>query len=160
MSDTTETLSAIADGEGPVLESLTDMELDTLENCGLDEKTYTMLRVAALIAMDAPPVSYEMNVDTASGILDPEELQSILIAVAPVIGSARAASAAATILDAFFVDADADEIEEAADEDDEHLDVEAAEHIDTLAEDRASEQTAQRDEDEEAASDERELATV
>ncbi len=160
MSDTTETLSAIADGEGLVLESLTDLELDTLESSGLDEKIYTMLRVAALIAMDAPPVSYEMNVDTASGILDPEELRSILIALAPVIGSARAASAAATILDAFFVDADVDEIEEAADEDDEHLDVEAAERIDDLAEDRGARHAAQRAEDQEDVSDERELATV
>lgn len=159
MSDSTQTLCAIADGEGAMLETLADMDLDTRERSGLDEKTYTMLRVAALIAMDASAVSFEMSVDSAQGILDPDELQAILIAIAPVVGSARIASAASTILDVFFVDAD-EGIEEVADEDDEHLDVEAAEHIDTLAEDRGSEPPAQSSEDEEGASDERVLETV
>jgi hypothetical protein len=105
-------LSAIACGDAEVLEALTDSSLNTLEQSGTDLKTYTMVRIAALIAMDAAPVSYAITVEGAAEVLEPEEIQSILVALAPVVGSARIACAASNILDVYF-----DELVEEEDDD-------------------------------------------
>ena len=96
-------LTSIAQGDAPVLERLVAMNLDSLEGSGLDEKTYFMVRLAALVAMDAAPVSYLMNLGLAreAGVTL-EEAQGTLIAIAPMVGSARVASAAGKILRAAF----------------------------------------------------------
>ena len=153
MTETTQTLSAIAYGEAAVLETLADMNLDTSELSGLDEKTYMMVRIAGLVAMDAPPASYIINVDAAVDVLEPGDLQGILVALAPVVGSARIASAALNILDVFMAEADAGEMEEAADE--------AEPDLSMLVEESAPKHAPMQDEDEEYADDdERELETV
>jgi alkylhydroperoxidase/carboxymuconolactone decarboxylase family protein YurZ len=112
MPDTADALSAIAYGDSLVLETLTEMTLNTLEPSGLDLKTYTMVRIAALVAMDAPPVAYVISVEAAMEVLEPEDIQAVLVALAPVVGSAKVASASSTILDVYFDEAD-DEIVEA-----------------------------------------------
>lgn len=58
-----------------------------------------LARVAALIAVDAPPLSYLTNI---AGELDlnVDEVRGILTAVAPIVGSARVASATKNIADA------------------------------------------------------------
>jgi 4-carboxymuconolactone decarboxylase len=97
------TLGSIAQGEAPVLERLVAMNLDSLENSGLDLKTYFLVRLGALVAMDAAPVSYLMNLGLAADAgVTVEEAQGTLIAIAPVVGSARVASAAGKILRAAF----------------------------------------------------------
>jgi alkylhydroperoxidase/carboxymuconolactone decarboxylase family protein YurZ len=97
------TMEGLAQGDAPVLESLVAMNLDSLEHCGLDEKTYWLTRLAALVAMDAAPVSYVMNLGLAADAgVTLEEAQGTLIAIAPVVGSARVASAAGNILRAVF----------------------------------------------------------
>ncbi|HEX5771171.1 MAG TPA: carboxymuconolactone decarboxylase family protein [Nocardioidaceae bacterium] len=96
-------MTSIAQGDTPVLERLVAMNLDSLEGSGLDEKTYFLVRLAALVAMDAAPVSYLMNLGLAreAGVTL-EEAQGTLIAIAPMVGSARVASAAGKILRAAF----------------------------------------------------------
>ena len=97
------TLGSIAQGDAPVLERLVAMNLDSLENSGLDETTYFLVRLAALVAMDAAPVSYLVNLGLASEAgVTLEQAQATLIAIAPVVGSARVASAAGKILRAAF----------------------------------------------------------
>lgn len=97
------TLGSIAQGEAPVLERLVAMNLDSLEHSGLDLKTYFLARLAALVAMDAAPVSYLMNLGLAADAgVTVEEVQGTLIAIAPVVGSARVASASGKILRAAF----------------------------------------------------------
>ena len=97
------TLGSIAQGDAPVLERLVAMNLDSLENSGLDEKTYFLARLAALVAMDAAPVSYVMNLGLAADMgVTLEDVQGTLIAIAPVVGSARVAAAAGKILRGAF----------------------------------------------------------
>ena len=97
------TLASISQGDTPVLEQLLAMNLDSLANCGLDEKTYFMVRLAALVAMDAAPVSYVINLSLAADAgVTLEEAQGLLIAIAPVVGSARVAAAAGNILRGAF----------------------------------------------------------
>lgn len=96
-------LTSIAQGDAPVLESLVAMNLNSLEGSGLDERTYFLARLAALVAMDAAPVSYLMNLGLAADVgVTLEEVQGTLVAIAPVVGSARVASAAGKILRAAF----------------------------------------------------------
>ena len=83
-------MTALAEGEAPVLETLAQMTLDTFERSALDAQTYTLVRLAALAAMDAAPVSYLLNLGVAEDIGVPmEKVQGMLVAIAPVVGSAR-----------------------------------------------------------------------
>jgi alkylhydroperoxidase/carboxymuconolactone decarboxylase family protein YurZ len=92
-------LDRIAQGEAPVLETLLAMNLDALERSGLDDETYLLVRLAALVAMDAPPMSYAITFGAAaeSG-LTAEKAQAVLVAIAPIVGSARVTAAAGAIL--------------------------------------------------------------
>ncbi|WP_240138260.1 carboxymuconolactone decarboxylase family protein [Streptomyces sp. MUM 178J] len=82
----------------PVLDTLAAMTVDSLERCGLDEGTLILTRIAALAAMDAPAISYLAHVDPAlKANLTAEQLQDVLVAIAPVVGTARVMSAAGHI---------------------------------------------------------------
>jgi hypothetical protein len=57
-----------------------------------------LVRIAALAAVGAQPLSYVLNAAAAAGTgLTLEDAQGILIAAAPIIGTARTAAAAANI---------------------------------------------------------------
>ncbi len=102
-------LGALAQGDAPVLETIAQMHLDTLERSGLDERTYFLVRLAALVALNAPPASYLVNIGAAvdAGV-GPEEMRGALVAIAPVVGSARVVAAAGNALRAFGLAALAD----------------------------------------------------
>ena len=78
----------------PVLDTLTDMTAASVEHNSLSPRDLVLARVAALIAVDAPPVSWFAN---ASAIEESgqaaEDVQGIMIAVAPVVGGPRVAAA-------------------------------------------------------------------
>lgn len=102
--ETQEKLTNVARGSAPVLEQLAAMTLDTLDNSGLDEQTYHLVRLAALVAADAAPVSYLVNLGAAADAgVTLEQAQGVLVAISPVVGSARIASAAGKLLRAFGV---------------------------------------------------------
>ena len=61
-------------------------------------KHFMLVRIAALAATGAPPASYLLNLEVADELgLSVEQVQGVLIAIAPVIGSARVASAGSSI---------------------------------------------------------------
>ncbi len=92
-------LGRIAAGDAPVLETLLEMNLDAAERSGLDAETYLLVRLAALVAMDAAPVSYLITQGAgADAGLTIEQAQAVLIAIAPVVGSARVTAAAGAIV--------------------------------------------------------------
>jgi len=88
----------------PVLDTLAAMTAESIARCGLDDNGLVAARIAALAAVDAPAGSYLMHVGPAidAGVTV-EQVQDILIAVAPIIGTARTLSAAAKITDALGV---------------------------------------------------------
>jgi 4-carboxymuconolactone decarboxylase len=95
-----------------VLDLLARMTEDSIEASGLDEETLMIARIAALVAVDAPPASYLMNLGAAGEVgLDEAEVRGVLAAVAPIVGTARVASAATNIVRALGV---ADELAELA----------------------------------------------
>ncbi|MEU2736606.1 hypothetical protein ABZ656_14550 [Streptomyces sp. NPDC007095] len=82
----------------PVLDTLAAMTLDSVERCGLPADTLILTRIAALAAMDAPPVSYLAHIDPAIETnLTAEQVQDVLVAVAPIVGTAKVMAAAANI---------------------------------------------------------------
>ena len=92
-------LSRIAAGDAPVLETLLEMNIDAAERSGLDAETYLLVRLAALVAMDAAPVSYLITLGAgAEAGLTMEKAQAVLVAIAPVVGSARVTAAAGAII--------------------------------------------------------------
>jgi len=88
----------------PVLDTLAAMTNDTIERCGLDERTLILTRIAALAAMDAPAISYAAHIGPAlqSGLTS-EQLQDVLVAIAPVVGTARVMAAAGNIAEALGI---------------------------------------------------------
>ena len=72
-----------------------------------------LVRIAALVAVDAPPVSYLLNLGAANEIgLDPEQVRGVLAAIAPIVGTARVASATGKIVDALEVAIEVAELDE------------------------------------------------
>ena len=82
----------------PVLDTLAQMNEGTLERSGLDPATFMLVRIAALAASGAPPVSYLMNLEAASELgVEPEQVQGVLVAIAPVVGGAAIAAAGSSL---------------------------------------------------------------
>ena len=77
-----------------------------------------LARIAALAAVGAPPASYLVNAGTAvdAGITL-EDVQGVLIAVAPIVGTARVVSAAGNIARALGIAVAAIEAELEAEDD-------------------------------------------
>ena len=87
-----------APSETPVLDLLAAMNAASIEQSELDPKSLMLVRLAALAAVDAPPVSYLLNLGLASDAgVEATDVQQVLIGIAPVVGSARVASAAGKI---------------------------------------------------------------
>ncbi|TDU73973.1 carboxymuconolactone decarboxylase [Streptomyces sp. KS 21] len=90
--------------DAPVLDTLAAMTVDSIEHCNMDEKTLIITRIAALVAMDAPAISYLAHINPAvKADFTVEQLQDVLVAIAPVVGTARVMSAAGHIAQAFGV---------------------------------------------------------
>jgi alkylhydroperoxidase/carboxymuconolactone decarboxylase family protein YurZ len=94
----------MATGEAPVLEALVEINAVSLARVELDPATLLLVRIAALVAVDAPPASYLMHVGPAveSGVRL-EDVQDVLVAVAPIIGAPRVLRAAGAITKALGV---------------------------------------------------------
>ncbi|WP_035804869.1 hypothetical protein [Kitasatospora mediocidica] len=90
--------------ETPVLDTLAAMTIDSVERCGMAPDMLILTRIAALAAMDAPTISYLAHIDPAmkSG-LTAAQLQDVLVAIAPIVGTARVMSAAGHIAEALGI---------------------------------------------------------
>jgi hypothetical protein len=82
----------------PLLDTLAAMTAVSIEQCDLDARELMLARLAALAAVGAPPASYLANAGTASDVgVTLDDVQGLLIAVAPIIGTARTVTAAGNI---------------------------------------------------------------
>lgn len=89
----------------PVLDAVTEMNLAPLANLKeLDIETVMLVRFAALVALDAPPPSYLVNLDAGvEAGLDEGKVKEVLLVLAPLVGSARIVSAGTKILRAMGI---------------------------------------------------------
>ena len=85
--------------ETPVLDTLTDINATSVEHSQFMPRELMIARIAALVAVDAPPGSYLANAGAAadSGVTE-KDVQEVMIAVAPVVGTAKVMSAGGNIM--------------------------------------------------------------
>lgn len=85
----------------PVLSTLAEINAVSLERTNLSPESLILVRLAALIAMDAPPTSYLAHVGPAAEAgVTLEQAQDVLVAVAPIVGAPRALAASEKMLEA------------------------------------------------------------
>ena len=90
--------------DNPVLDTLTDMTAASVDHNSLSPREFMIARLAAMVAVDAPPISYFVSASAIeeSG-LTAEDIQGVMIAVAPVTGAPRVMSAGGHILRALGI---------------------------------------------------------
>jgi len=97
--DTHEVLTGISVGDVSILDTAIGMRELGREVTGLDARTYALVKIAALIALDAPPASYAWQIGNA---LDegatPEDILGVLRAVAFQVGGPKVVAAAPEIM--------------------------------------------------------------
>jgi alkylhydroperoxidase/carboxymuconolactone decarboxylase family protein YurZ len=106
-------LAALAIGQTMVLEQgaeLRELRETLREGSGLDPRTFSLVKIAALVAIDAPPASFIVQVQMAldSGA-SPRDILGVLAAIAPQVGIPRVVAAAPEIMIALDLDLPADE---------------------------------------------------
>jgi 4-carboxymuconolactone decarboxylase len=97
--DTHEVLTGISVGDASMLDTAIGMRELGREVTGLDARTYALVKIAALIALDAPPVSYAWQIGNAldEGVT-PEDILGVLRAVAFQVGGPKVVAAAPEIM--------------------------------------------------------------
>ena len=90
--------------DNPVLDTLTDMTAASVDHNSLSPREFMISRLAAMVAVDAPPISYFVSASAIeqSG-LTAEDIQGVMIAVAPVTGAPRVMAAGGHILRALGI---------------------------------------------------------
>ena len=64
----------------------------------LDLRTLHLVRVAAMAAVGMPKVGWEINLELMDDEVTADELDAALVAIAPIIGTARYLEAVATLV--------------------------------------------------------------
>lgn len=96
---TREALSGFALSDPELLLEGLELRTDWQERSGLDARAFSLVKIAALIALDAPPSSYLWQVANALGSgCTPEDLLGVLKAIAPQVGGPRVVAAAPEIM--------------------------------------------------------------
>ena len=102
--------------ETPVLDLLACMTADSLAASSLDSEELMLVRIAALVAVDAPPVSYLLNLAVGADVgIDADRVRGVLAAIAPIVGTPRVASATGKIAEALEVAIEVVELDEEGD---------------------------------------------
>lgn len=103
-----DTLRSLALNDEQFVDSVLGMGHDTIDASGLDPKTHALIRLAASLAVDSAPSSYQSIAQAALATgATFDELVGCLIAVAPTVGLARVVSAAPELALALGYDVDA-----------------------------------------------------
>ena len=96
---THDALARISLGRVEALESILELREAEREVAGLDERTLGLVKIAVLVALDAPPASYASHVASAiEGGATAEDILGVLRAVAPHVGGPRVVAAAPEIM--------------------------------------------------------------
>ena len=94
-----EVLNALAHGDPDLLAAGLEIRANWEAKSGLDARSYALVKLAAIMALDAPPASYLWQVANAleSGAT-PEDLIGVLIAIAPQVGGPKLVAAAPELM--------------------------------------------------------------
>jgi hypothetical protein len=93
--------------ENPLLDTIVGINAVSLSNLDNSLEAILLVRLAALVAVDAPPASYLATLRAAEGtLLTLEDARSVLIAVAPIVGTPRVITAARNLAEAIGFELD------------------------------------------------------
>lgn len=107
--DTKNALSGLALGDLALLDEAVEMREEARERTGLDPRSFALVKIAALVALDSPPASYLWQVSNALDAgATPNDILGVLRAVAPQVGGPRAVAAAPEIMIALGLSLPAD----------------------------------------------------
>jgi alkylhydroperoxidase/carboxymuconolactone decarboxylase family protein YurZ len=92
-------LRRIARSDDKEIETMVGLRQGLKDVTQLDDRSFALVKIAALIAVDAPPASYMWQIGNAvaEGVT-PEEVLGTMWAVAPQVGGPRLISAAPEIM--------------------------------------------------------------
>ena len=94
-----EMLTALAQGDSDLVSSGLDLRTKLQDRSGLDPRSYALVKLAAIMALDAPPTSYMWQAANAlEAGATPDDLLGVLIAIAPQIGGPRLNAAAPELM--------------------------------------------------------------
>jgi alkylhydroperoxidase/carboxymuconolactone decarboxylase family protein YurZ len=94
-----EALAGISAGRLEVLEQALELREAQLEGTGLDAPTFGLVKIAALVALDAPSASYAWQVSNAiEAGASADDVLGVLRAIAPQVGIPRVLAAAPQIV--------------------------------------------------------------
>jgi len=97
--DTRKLFTALAQGDPDLLGAGLEVRTQFQVRSGLDSRSYAMVKIAALIALDAPPASYVWHVANAlTEGATPDDILGVLVAIAPQVGGPRIVAAAPEIM--------------------------------------------------------------
>ena len=92
-------LASLALGDPDLLAAGLEIRAEWKDRSGLDARSYALVKLAAIIALDAPPASYLWQVANALDAgATPEDLLGVLIAIAPQIGGPKLVAAAPELM--------------------------------------------------------------
>ena len=98
-ANTRQVLAALAQGDPGLLAAGLEVRAKWQVKSGLDARSYALVKLAALIALDAPPASYLWQVGNAlEAGATPEDLIGVLIAIAPQVGGPKLVAAAPELM--------------------------------------------------------------
>lgn len=98
-ADTQHLLEDIAAGELDVLDRAVGLRELAREDSGLDPRSFALVKLAALVALDAPPASYAWQVPNAlADGVTAEDITGMLRAIAPQVGGPKVIAAAPEIM--------------------------------------------------------------
>ncbi len=98
-AETHQTLSGLSAGNIDVLEQAMGLRELNRAGSGLDARTFALVKLATLIALDAPPASYAWQIANAveDGVTA-EDFLGVLKAIAPQVGGPKVVAAAPEIM--------------------------------------------------------------
>jgi alkylhydroperoxidase/carboxymuconolactone decarboxylase family protein YurZ len=86
-------------GDADSLAAGLELRADWQARSGLDARSFALVKIAALIALDAPPASYLWQVANALDAgATAEDIFGVLIAIAPQVGGPRLVAAAPELM--------------------------------------------------------------
>jgi 4-carboxymuconolactone decarboxylase len=96
---TRDAFAELARGDPELVLGGLEARADWQEQSGLDPRSFSLVKVAALIALDAPPSSYSWQVGNALAAgCTPGDLIGVLRAIAPQVGGPRVIAAAPELM--------------------------------------------------------------
>ena len=97
--ETTQALAGLALGNPELLLDGLELRAEMQKRSGLDPRSFALVKLAALIALDAPPASYLWQVGNAVDAgCTAQEMLGVLRAVAPQVGGPRVVAAAPELM--------------------------------------------------------------